>query len=148
MELHFAWPVLTLLSSLIGGYLHPPPCSLFFSFSVQFHFCPLLEKINSFFLFSCRYSSRFLCFKLIYVILYSVDPHISLSVFISSFQAAASFYLSFFFCAACCLHTFGVFLPSRWDCYKPICFCAFAIIQGWLRILCTLTLKEHWGQRW
>lgn len=73
---------------------------------------------------------------------------VSLAVFIWSFQAAASFFLSFFFSAACCLHSFGVFLPARRDCYKPICFCAFAIIQGWLRILCTLTLKEHRGQRW
>lgn len=86
-----------------GGICILPPVLCFFS--VQLHFCPPLGKINSFFLFSCRSSSRFLWFRLICGILYSVNPHISLSVFISSFQAAPSFFSSFFFCAACCLHS-------------------------------------------
>lgn len=70
-----------------------------------------------------------------------------LSVFISSFWTAAYFW---FLVVFCCLFSpeFGVFLPARSDCYKPICLQAFAITQGWLRDLCTLTLEGHWGQRW
>lgn len=125
-----------------GGSLHPPTFS-----RPSRLFCTPLGKINSFFLFLCRPSSRCLWFRLIYVLLYSVDPDVSLPLYFKLFNCSLFLFFGRFFC--CLLSPeFGVFLPARSDCYKPICLQAFAITQGWLRDLCTLTLEGHWGQRW
>lgn len=138
----FAWLVLMLLASLMGGSLHPPPPSPVHLASFVHPWARLTA-----FSYSCAGLPPGVCGSDWFMCSFTLSTLTYLSVFISSFSTAAYFW---FLVVFCCLLSpeFGVFLPARSDCYKPICLQAFAITQGWLRDLCTLTLEGHWGQRW